>query len=188
MAITASVQPDWIGPDRICQIWLPATVSVRFFFFFFLLFVCLFVFSKKAWIILRKTDPDLMWMAWPGFGQTHQVWKQGDVQESSGPVSGRTQSARYQLPTFTRGSVLPQTSRIILCKSNGPRLANTSEPIRSGSDLACLLGGVGGRTLGVGGGGSGGMLEESELVKSGLASLNIALPKIMCPCSAALLV
>ena len=25
------------------------------------------VFPKKAWIILRKTDPDPMWMAWSGF-------------------------------------------------------------------------------------------------------------------------
>ena len=40
------------------------------------------------------------------------------VQDSSGPVSGRTQPARYQFPTFRLGSVLPQTSRIILCKTS----------------------------------------------------------------------
>jgi len=54
-------------------------------------------------------------MAWSGFGQTHLVWKQAGVQESSGPVSGRKQPARYQFPTFRLGSVLPETSRVILC-------------------------------------------------------------------------
>ena len=29
-------------------------------------------------------------MAWSGFGQTHLVWKQAGVPESSGPVCGRT--------------------------------------------------------------------------------------------------
>ena len=57
------------------------------------------VFSKKAGIILRETDPDPIWMAWSGFGQTHLVRKQAGVQESSGPVSGRTQPARYQFQT-----------------------------------------------------------------------------------------
>ena len=48
-------------------------------------------------------------ITWPGF------W-----QDATGPlpVSGRTQPARYQFPTFRLGSVLPQTSRIILCKSS----------------------------------------------------------------------
>ena len=76
------------------------------------------VFPKKAWIIFYRTDPDPIWMAWSGFGQTHLVWKQAGVQESSGPVSGRTQPARYQFPTFRLRSVLPQTSRIILCKTS----------------------------------------------------------------------
>ena len=40
------------------------------------------VFVKKAWIMLYKTDPDPIWMAWSGFGQTHLVWKQAGVQES----------------------------------------------------------------------------------------------------------
>ena len=75
------------------------------------------VFPKKAWIILCKTDPDLIWMAWSGFGQMHLVWKQAGVQESSGPVSGRMQLAHYQLPTFRLGSILPQTSQII-CKTS----------------------------------------------------------------------
>ena len=85
-----------IGPDRICRIRLPASV-----------------FPKKAWAVLCKTDPDSIWMAWPGFGQTHVVWKLAGVQESSGPVSGRTQPTRYEFRTFRLGSVLPQTSQII---------------------------------------------------------------------------
>ena len=59
-----------------------------------------------------------IWMAWSGFGKTRLVWKQAGVQESSGPVSGRTHPARYQFPTFRLGSVFPQTSRIILCKTS----------------------------------------------------------------------
>ena len=53
------------------------------------------VFPKKAWIILRKTDPDPIWMAWSGFGQTHLVGKLAGVQESSGPVSGRTRPVSH---------------------------------------------------------------------------------------------
>ena len=79
------------------------------------------IFRKKAWITLWKTDPDPIWMAWSRFGQTHLVWKQAGVQKSSGPVSGRTQPARYQFPTFRLCFVLPQTSRIILCKTSPDR-------------------------------------------------------------------
>ena len=74
----------------------------------------------KAWIIklLCKTDPDLIWMAWSGFGQRHLVWKQAGVPESSGPVSGRMQPARYQFPTFRLSCILPQMPQIILCKTS----------------------------------------------------------------------
>ena len=68
------------------------------------------VFPKKAWIVLHKTDLDLIWMVWSGFGQIHLVWKQAGVQESSGPVFGRMQPAHYQFPTFSLSSVLPETS------------------------------------------------------------------------------
>ena len=105
-----------------------------------------------------------MWMAWWGFGQTHLVWKQASVQESSGPGFGRTQLVHYQFPTFRLRSVHPQTSQIILCKispgpiefwliesgfgqtdpvrkqagvqeSSDPLLANASQPIRTGCEL-----------------------------------------------------
>ena len=58
------------------------------------------IFPKETWIILYKADPDLIWVALSGFGKTHLVWKQVGVQEPSGPVSGRTQLARYQFSHF----------------------------------------------------------------------------------------
>ena len=76
------------------------------------------VFPQKALILLCKTDPDPIWMALSGFGQTHLVWKQAGVQESQGSVSGRMQPVRSQFPAFRLGFVLPQTSRIILCKTS----------------------------------------------------------------------
>ena len=119
---------------------------------------------KKAWIILRKIDLGPIWMVWSGFGQTQLVRKQAGEQESPGPVSGRTQPARYQFPTFRLGSILPQMFRIILCKtspgpiwfwlivsgfgqtdpvriqagvrqSSGPLPANASQPIRTGCGM-----------------------------------------------------
>ena len=30
------------------------------------------IFPKKAWIVLCKTDLDLIWMVWSGSGETHQ--------------------------------------------------------------------------------------------------------------------
>ena len=68
------------------------------------------VFPKKARTILCKTDPDLIWMAWSGFGPTHH-------QESLGPILGRTQQACYQFPIFRLGCVLPPTAQIMLCKT-----------------------------------------------------------------------
>ena len=76
------------------------------------------VFPKKAWTILCKTDLDPIWKAWSRFGQMHLVWKQASVEESLGPISGRTQLAHCQFCTFRLGCVLPQTSQIILCKTS----------------------------------------------------------------------
>ena len=69
MAITASAQPE---SGRI--VYARSNFPHQFR-----------LFPKMAGIILRKTDPGLIWMAWSGFGQTHLVWKQAGVQESSGP-------------------------------------------------------------------------------------------------------
>ena len=45
-----------------------------------------FTLPEKVQIIMCKTDLDLIWMAWSGFGQTHLVWKPTGVQKSSGSV------------------------------------------------------------------------------------------------------
>ena len=86
MATTASVQPE---SGRILYMPDP-TFCIGFSS----------VFQKKAWITLCKTDPYPIWVAWSGFGQTHLVWKQAGEQESSGPVSGRTQPARRCVSHF----------------------------------------------------------------------------------------
>ena len=65
------------------------------------------VFPKKAWTILRKTDLDPIWMVWSGFGQTHLVWKQAGVQESSGPVSGRMQPVSHFQIRFRYSTDVP---------------------------------------------------------------------------------
>ena len=75
-----------IGPHRVCRIRLFASVSAPFF-------------QRKC-----KTDLDLIWMSWSGFGQTHLVRKLVGVQESSGLVSGRTKQARYHFQTRFRSS------------------------------------------------------------------------------------
>ena len=72
------------------------------------------IFPKKAWTILWKTDPDLIWRTWSGFGQTRLIQKQAGVQKSSGLVSGRMQPAHYQFPTFKLGCVLLRTVLIII--------------------------------------------------------------------------
>ena len=68
MAIMASVQPE------SGQISLDPTFCIQFSS----------VLSKKAWTKLCKTSPDLIWMAWSGFGPLNLVQKQTSVQESSG--------------------------------------------------------------------------------------------------------
>ena len=103
-AVTASVQPV---SGRIVYM-LDPTSRIRFSS----------VFPKKAWIIFCKTGPGPIWMALSGLGRMHPVWKQACVKDHRGPVSGRTQPARYRFPTFRLGCVLPQTARIILCKTS----------------------------------------------------------------------
>ena len=56
------------------------------------------VFSKKALIMLCKTNLDPVCMAWSGFGQTDLVWKQAGVQKPPGLVSGRMNPACYEFP------------------------------------------------------------------------------------------
>ena len=78
-------------------------------------------FSKEGMdhIVQNRLESDLNGLVrvWPNTSGLEASWCAG----SSGPVSDRTQPSRYQFPTFRLGSVLPQTSRIILCKTSpGP--------------------------------------------------------------------
>ena len=105
-AVTASVQPEWGRTVLICRIRLPAAVSAPFF-------------QRRHGPHCAK--PTRIQSGWPGQGLVKHTWsgsKPVCMQESAGPVSGRTQPAPYQFPTFRLGFVLPQTSRIILCKTS----------------------------------------------------------------------
>ena len=104
-------------------------------------------------------------MAWSGLGKTHLVRKQAGEQESSGPVSGRTQPAplpvsHFQTRFHSSTDVLDNTvqnqpgSGLVLVdcvrfwakqirsgskageqESSGLLLANASQPIRTGCEL-----------------------------------------------------
>ena len=100
MAITASVQPE---SGRI--VYAGSDFPHPFPFYF----------SKEGMDHIAQNRPGSDLDGWWGFGQIHLVWNQAGVQESSDPVSGRTQSASYQFSTFWLSSVHPQTTRIILC-------------------------------------------------------------------------
>ena len=106
MAITASVQPKsgrivYAGSD------FPHPFQLR-------------CFQRRYGPYCAK--PTRIRSGWPGQGLSKFISSGSKlVQESAGPVSGRTQPARCQFPTFRLGSVLPQTSRVILCKTSpGP--------------------------------------------------------------------
>ena len=78
---------------------------------------CFRFFPKKAWVVPCKTDPDGLVRVWPNTSGLLASLCAGIIWLGS----GRTQPARYQFPTLRLGSVLPQTSRIILCKTSpGP--------------------------------------------------------------------
>ena len=127
------------------------------------------VLPKKACVIVFKTSPDLIWMAWSSFGQMHMVQKQAGVQESSGlgmAECKRPTTSLYfqtQLPSFhwLPASQCAKPAQIWfgsgwLCRVwdkwirsspeariiSGLCLANASEPIqiRCELDPACLLG------------------------------------------------
>ena len=60
------------------------------------------VIPKKDQVLLCKTGPDLIWMAWSGFGQTHLVQKQVGVHESLGLVLAecKQHTASFPLSDF----------------------------------------------------------------------------------------
>ena len=117
-AFTARVQPE-SGPDRRQrQIRLPGSVPVPFV-------------HSRCGSCLHRTDPDPIWMAWSGFGQTHQVWKEAGVQESPGLVSnGPLAVSHFQTPFRSSTDVPDNTvqnqpgSDLVLadCVRFGPRI------------------------------------------------------------------
>ena len=98
---------------------------------------------KKAWIMLCKTGPNPIWMAWWGFGQTHLVQKQVTVQESSGSVVAERYRPDTSFPLshpvafFHRrpGSYCAKPARIRF--SSGWLCQVFAERIRSGSNTRC---------------------------------------------------
>ena len=103
------------GPDHFVQDWPRSDLDVL----------------VRFWP--NASGPDPIWMSWPGFGQTHLVWKQAGVQESSGP--GFWQNATSPLPVFhfqsvqtwitflhrgqnQPGSFRAKPARIVSCKTS----------------------------------------------------------------------
>ena len=76
------------------------------------------ILPKMVWIRLCKTGPDPIWVAWSGIGQTDLALETSRCARIIGSASGKTQPARYKFPTFRLSCVLPQMSRIILCKTS----------------------------------------------------------------------
>ena len=125
---------------------------------------------KKVQILLCKTGPDPIWMAWSGFGQTPLVQKQAGVQESSGPVLAEHKwpaaisHCQTQLRSSTaslddtvqnqpRSSLVladcvrfwpnrpsPETSRSARIKWPASGHCFWADPDQSESDPTCLLG------------------------------------------------
>ena len=106
-----------IGPDSICRIRLPASVSAPFFVVFLWFFVCFSHQEGMGHIVQNRPGSDLdgLVRVWQNASGPDQ---QASVPESSGLISGRKQPAHYQFPTFRLGYILPHISQIILCKPN----------------------------------------------------------------------
>ena len=72
----------------------------------------------KAWIILCKNQPgsnlDGLVRFWPSTSGLEASW----CARITGPSSGTTQLACYQVSTFRLGCVLSQMAQIILCKTS----------------------------------------------------------------------
>ena len=78
--------------------------------------------NPPSWIRFSSVLPKKaeIQSGWPGqvLSKRVGVQKQAGVQESSGPSSGRMRPARYRLPTFRLGCILPQMARIKLYKAS----------------------------------------------------------------------
>ena len=102
------------------------------------------VLSKKAWIILCKTGPaDLIWAAWPGFGQMDLIQKQASVQESSGLVLAECYGPATSFPLSDSGPFFHRWPRSHCTKlpwiwfGSGWLYQISAKQIRSRSNLVC---------------------------------------------------
>ena len=101
------------------------------------------VLPKKAWIILRKSSTDLIWMAWSGFGQTHLVWKQASAgirgpgfwQDATGPLPVSNFWTQFCLSTDDPDNIVQKPAQIRF--SSGCLCQVLAKRIRSGSQLVC---------------------------------------------------
>ena len=121
-----------IGPDRII---LDLTSRIRFSSF------CFCFSSKKAWIILCKTYPDPIWMAWSGFGQTQPGSKPVCKNHRAQFLTERNRSATSfplsdSVPFFHRrpGQYCAKPARIRfgsggLCHALAKRIRSGSKPM-----------------------------------------------------------
>jgi len=139
--------------DRIRQMRLPASYLVPFFQ------------RGPRWY---STKPAWIWSGLPSQVLAKFIWSGSKLvcARTIRYISGRTQPAHYRFPTFSLRCILPQTARIILCKTSPDPIwfwlrqvlgkwmcgskpvcknpwADASEPIRIGceSDLAWFMAG-----------------------------------------------
>ena len=136
-----------IGPDRICRIPLPVSVSVPFF-------------QRRHGPCCAK--PTRILSGWPGQGLAKQIWSGSkpvcrnhltvshfqtqfrsfatDVSDNA--VPNQPGSIQFWLIVSGFGQTDPVRKQAGVQESSGPLLANASQPIRTGSesDPACLLG------------------------------------------------
>ena len=108
MAIAAIERAARIGPDRTCRIRFPASFSVP-------------VLQRRHWPYCAK--PNRIPSGWPGQGLAKHIWSESKPvyrNHQARFLAGRNRPATM-FPTFRLGSVLPQTSWIILYKTSpGP--------------------------------------------------------------------
>ena len=107
-----------IGPDRICQIRLPASVSAPVFFFLF--------FQRRHGSYRADPTRYPIWMAWSGFGPNTSGLEARRCAGIIWPGFWQAHPACYQFPICRLGFVLPQASRIIIYCSKPARIRFSS--------------------------------------------------------------
>ena len=101
------------------------------------------VFSKKARIILRKTDPDHIWMAWSGFGHNRSglevSWCAGIIcpcfwQEATGPLPVSHFQTRFRSSTNVPDNIVQNQTGSDLVLADCVRF-RPNDPVRKQAKL-----------------------------------------------------